>query len=78
MSFFNKIITLTKYNNPFTLTNLKQWSVNIVFHSPDFKSRALTAGFKSKATSTNLNSAILWFIILLRWVKTRTSYALNS
>ena len=78
MLFLDKIITFTKYNNPLTLTNLKQWSIGIVFHSPDFKSRLLTNTFRSVASPTNLNSAILWFIILLRWLKTRTSYALNS
>jgi hypothetical protein len=45
--YLAKVIILLK-------KDIKQWSVNIVLHSPDFKNN-----FKSKPISINLNSTIL-------------------
>lgn len=60
----SKIIFFAKNTNPFTLDNLKQWSINIVFHSPDFQNkhmRNLTQknSFKDKAILTTLNGTVL-------------------
>ena len=78
MNIVNKIFSFSQNALPTTVLNLKNWSFNLIFNTYNFKNKPVYSTINKKLFYTNINNLLLWLVVLARWVKTRTSYALNS